>query len=190
MSTETVTVHVALARALKELNVRSLFGLMGDSNLFLVDAFVRQFEGRYVPANHEAAAVMMGLGYAVMTDEVGVVTITQGPALSNALTPIIDGKKGMVPLVLLCGDTSRKDPDHPQTVEQQALIHASGAGCAHIRSPETAVQDMVTAFRRARFERRPIVLNMPTELMWETTQYSGIGVVPQPTKLAPEDGKA
>ena len=187
MSDQSLPVHAAIAKALKDLEVTELFGLMGDSNLFMVDAFVRAEAGRYVPATHEANAVMMGLGHACMTGGVGAVTITQGPALSNAITPLIDGVKGMVPLVLLCGDTSLKDPDHPQAVSQHALVEATGAGYLRFRSAETVVVDVATAFRRAKTERRPIVLTMPTEMMWEPVSYAKPLPVPSATRLAPED---
>ena len=42
----------------------------------------------YVPAVHESGAVLMALGHASATGEVGAVTITHGPALSNAVTAL------------------------------------------------------------------------------------------------------
>ncbi len=176
---EQVTVHAALARALKDQGADTLFGLMGDSNLFMVDHYVRQLGGRYVPAVHEGGAVLMALGHAAMTGRVGAATITQGPALSNALTALIDGAKGMIPMVLLCGDTSPADPDHPQTVAQRALVDASGAGFEMLKSPASVAQDVAAAFRRAWLERRPIVLNMPTAFMWEPADY-----LPAPAAIA------
>ena len=183
-------VHAALARGLDDLGVETVFGLMGDSNLFLVDAFVRQFGGRYVPATHEANGVLMALGHALMTGEVGVATVTQGPAVSNAITPLIDGAKGMVPIVLLCGDTPIVDPDHPQAVAQRALIEATGAGFEQLRSPQTVTIDLAAAFRRAKIERRPIVFNMPTPMMWEMTQYTPPRPAPRDAASGPGEGDA
>ncbi|MEP1206804.1 MAG: thiamine pyrophosphate-binding protein [Rhizobiaceae bacterium] len=190
LNEQIVPVHAAIARGLHDLNVETVFGLMGDSNLFLVDAFVRQFGGRYVPATHEANAVLMALGHALTTGQVGVATVTQGPAVSNAITPLIDGVKGMVPIVLLCGDTPMVDPDHNQTVAQRALIEATGAGFERLRSPETVSIDLAAAFRRAKIERRPIVFNMPTPMMWETTSYVAPKPIPRDAASAPAEGEA
>ncbi len=190
MTDPSTRVHAVIARALKELGVDTLFGLMGDSNLFMVDAYVRGCGGRYVPATHEAGAVLMALGYAAMTGRVGVATVTQGPAVSNAITPLIDGTKGLIPIVLLCGDTPLADPDHPQTVAQRTLIEATGAGYTRLRSSETVADDVVDAFRRAHVERRPIVLNMPTEMMWATAPYAGVAAVPEASPNYPVDGDA
>lgn len=190
MSNKTVPVHAAIARAVSQCGIDTLFGLMGDSNLFMVDNFVRHQKGRYVPAVHEAGAVLMALGHSAMTNSVSAVTVTQGPAVSNAITPLIEGTKGMHPIVLLCGDTSVADPEHPQAVAQRPLIEATGAGFQQLRSPGTVFDDVATAFRRATIERRPIVLNMPTEMMWEMTADVGIPPMPLQSAKAPAHGDA
>ncbi len=187
---QTMPVHAALACALKDQGTTTLFGLMGDANLFMVDHFVRSFNLRYVPAVHEAGAVLMALGHAATTGQVAVATITHGPAVSNAATALIEGVKGSLPIVVLCGDTPVLDPDHQQAIAQRALIESTGAGFEQLRAPDTVAQDVAAAFRRARTERRPIVLNMPSEFMWEQTTYD-----PAPSDLpqmpaAPGEGDA
>ncbi|MBO6776340.1 MAG: thiamine pyrophosphate-binding protein [Marinibacterium sp.] len=187
---DQITVHAALARALKDQGVDTLFGLMGDSNLFMVDHYVRQLGGRYVPAVHEAGAVLMALGYATATGRIAAATVTQGPAVSNTVTSLIEGVKGMTPMVLLAGDTPVQDPDHPQAVAQKALIEAAGAGFEQLRSPETVAVDVANAFRRARLERRPVVLNMPTPFMWEQTSYDPVPFEDHGQPAAPGEGDA
>lgn len=169
---ESLPVFAAIARALQDQGVKTLYGLMGDANIFLVDHYVRVLKGRYVPAVHEGGAVLMALGHASVTGEVGVASITHGPAVSNAVTALIEGAKGTIPMVLMCGDTPRIDPDHQQAVAQRALVEATGAGFEQLKSPDTVAKDVAAAFRRARLERRPIVLNMPSEFMWEQTSYA------------------
>ncbi|MDQ2092066.1 thiamine pyrophosphate-binding protein [Marimonas arenosa] len=167
MTGQTLTVHAALARGLAAQGVTTLFGLLGDSNLFMADAFVRAEGGRLVPATVEDNAVLMALGHAAMTGDVGAATVTQGPAVSNAVTALIEGVKGRIPLVLLAGDTPVSDPYHPQRVAQEALVAATGAGFVRLRGPTTVFDDLATAFRQAWTGRRPVVLNMPTDMMWE-----------------------
>ena len=79
--------HEAIAAAVAHADVSTMFGLVGDSNLFMVNAFVEQFGGRYVSAVHEASAVMMAHGYACRSGQLGVATVTQGPGLTNTATP-------------------------------------------------------------------------------------------------------
>lgn len=158
--------HSAVALGLHDLGVETLFGLIGDANLYLVDSFIRETGGRYVPAMHEAGAVLMALGYAQVSGKVGVATITHGPALTNALTALVEGVRSSVPMVLLAGDTPAEDNDHLQDINQRELILGTGAGFEQLRSPETWSQGLVRAFRRASLELRPIVFNMPVNFQW------------------------
>lgn len=164
--------HGAIARALADNQVRTLFGLIGDGNLFMVDSFIRQCGGEYVSAAHEAGAVLMALGYAqVAAQGIGVATVTHGPGLSNTLTALAEGVKGRIPLVLLSGDTAMEARDHFQKIPQRELVVATGAGFEQLRSAQTIGIDVATSFRRAQVERRPIVLNMPADIQWQDVAY-------------------
>ncbi|MBS0317732.1 MAG: thiamine pyrophosphate-binding protein [Proteobacteria bacterium] len=159
-------VHEAIARALADIGVTQLFGLIGDANLFMVDSYIRDCKGKYIGAVHEAGAVLMALGHARVSEQIGVATVTHGPALTNTLTTLVEGVKAATPMVLLAGDTPADDREHPQKVDQRAFIEATGAGFEPLRSPKTVAEDLTRAFHRARLERRPVVLNMPIELQW------------------------
>lgn len=166
-----IHVHQSIARALADHKVETLFGLMGDANLFMVDSFVRENDGRFVPAAHENSSVLMALAYTHVAGKIGVATVTHGPALTNCMTALTEGARGHVPLVLLAGDTPVDQPRHLQGIDQRELAKASGAGFQQLRSPATASKDVARAFYRAQVERRPIVLNMPADFMWEQTTH-------------------
>ncbi|MEL7466201.1 MAG: thiamine pyrophosphate-binding protein, partial [Pseudomonadota bacterium] len=186
--TEAATVHAVIARALKEHGAEVMFGLLGDANLFMADAYVRVEGGRFVAAAHETSAVQMALGYAAMTGRVGATTVTHGPAVSNCVTALIEGVKGQLPIVLLAGDTPGADPEHPQAVDQAAMAAAAKAGFVQLRSAETVVADLSAAFRVAEIERRPVLFNMPAELMWEKAEHGPIDPPPPRHRSAPADG--
>lgn len=167
-------VYQALAKSLKDSGVGTMFGLIGDANLFLVDAYVKEAGGTYVSAANEIGAAIMALGYASGTGQVGVVTVTHGPATTNVLTPLIEGVKGRLPLLLLCGDTAVEDSENLQNVSQRDLIVATGAGFEQMRSPGTALRDLSAALRRAIVERRPVAFNMPVNFQWEEIEYERV----------------
>lgn len=168
---QEIHVHQSIARALADQGVETLFGLMGDANLFMVDAYVRECEGRFVPAAHEGSTVLMAMAYHHVAGKVGVATVTHGPALTNCMTALTEGVRGHVPLVLLAGDTPVDNPRHLQGIDQREVVKAAGAGFEQLRSPATAAKDVARAFYRAQVERRPIVLNMPADFMWEKTTH-------------------
>lgn len=167
----TAHVYQSIARATQEHGVDTMFGLMGDANLFMVDAFVREHGGRFIPAAHEGSAVLMALAYAHVSGKVGVATITHGPALTNAMTALTEAARGHVPMVLLVGDTPVDSPRHLQSIDQREVVKATGAGFEQLRSPATTGKDVARAFYRAQVERRPIVLNMPADFMWQEVTH-------------------
>lgn len=164
-------VYQSIARATHEHGVETMFGLMGDANLFMVDSFVRDFGGRFVPAAHEGSSVLMALAYAHVSGKVGVATVTHGPALTNATTALTEAARGHVPMVVLAGDTPVDNPRHLQSIDQRELVKVTGAGFEQLRAPATVGKDVARAFYRAQVERRPIVLNMPADFMWEEVEH-------------------
>lgn len=164
-------VYEVIAHCLHDSGNHTMFGLMGDGNLFMADHYSRNCGGRYIAATHEANAVLMALGYAQVSGQTGVATVTHGPALTNTLTALAEGVKAAVPTVLLAGDTPAYDAGHPQKINQRALIEATGAGFEQLRTPDTAAFDLRRALSRAHVERRPVVFNMPVDFQWLDSSY-------------------
>ena len=135
MSSE-MHVYQAIARAVSDHGVETMFGLMGDANLFIVDSFVRECAGRFVPAAHEGSSVLMALAYAQVSGKVGVASVTHGPALTNCMTALTEGVRGHIPMVLLAGDTPVANPRHLQGIDQREVVKASGAGFVQVRAPD------------------------------------------------------
>lgn len=161
-----LTVHQALARSLFDNGVDTLFGLMGDANMFMVRSYIQECGGKFIAAGHEAGAALMALGYASASSKPGICSVTHGPAMINTVTALAHGVKASLPMVLLCGDTDVEDREHTQNVAQRAFVVAAGAGFEQLRSPKTVGPDVARALRRAIQERRPIALNIPYEFDW------------------------
>jgi acetolactate synthase I/II/III large subunit len=171
--------HEAIAAALADLGVDTMFGLIGDSNLFMVDRFVRHHDGRYFSAVHEAGAVMMAHGYAVRSGRLGVVTVTQGPGLTNTATALVEAARSGTPMVLVTGDTAPSNILNPQTLVQEPFVRSTGAGYVLVASPEAAVPSLAEAANKAIQQGRPIVFNCPTEYQWAEIEY--LSPAPLPT---------
>ncbi|MBF9033756.1 thiamine pyrophosphate-binding protein [Rhodobacterales bacterium HKCCE2091] len=183
-------VHDALARLLAEAGVEVLFGVTGDANLFMVDAFVRARGGRYVAAAYEGGSVLMASGYASVSGRVGVATVTHGPAVTNCVTALADAVKSRLPVVLICGDTRSEDRTNLQNVPQREVILASGAGWEEVHSPGTVAADLARALRRAQAELRPVALNVAIDLM-KSDAAEGLRIgphAPPPREVAPGEG--
>lgn len=157
----------AIAAALAEHGIDTMFGVLGDGNLFIAESMMRRHGLRYVAATHEANAVCMAEGWGRAAGRLGVATVTHGPGLTNTVTALVEGVKNRTPLLLIAGDTPIADRDHLQNLDQHAVVVSTGAGFEPVRSLGTLAHDVASAIRRAHAERRPIVLNIPLQLQWE-----------------------
>ncbi|MEU8802325.1 thiamine pyrophosphate-binding protein [Spirillospora sp. NPDC048819] len=186
-------VFQALADELVAQGVDTVFGLMGDANMFLLSDLIERHGVRYIAARNENAAVMMADGYARATGRCGVATVTQGPGLASAGNALTIARQARTPLVLLAGDTPVADPLHVQNFEQQPFALATAGRFVPVRTPGTARRDAALAFREARTGPGPVVLNAPMDMQDEDADPdeavprlpAGVGVQVRP---APDPG--
>ena len=159
-------VHEVIAAEVAATGTDTMFGLIGDANLFMVNSFVERQHGTYVSAVHEASAVMMAHGYACRAARLGVATVTQGPGLTNTATALTEAVRSSTPLLLITGDTAPNNRLNQQTLDQEPFVRATGAGYVFIEAPQDVRSAVRLAIRRAVAESRPFVLNCPTEYQW------------------------
>ncbi len=179
--------HDAVAQALVDHGVDTVFGVLGDGNLFIGENLQRQHEVNLVGATHEANAVCMAEGWAKATGRLGVATVTHGPGLTNTITALVEGVKNETPMLLVAGDTPVENEQHLQNLDQHALVVATGAGFQPVRNVETIAEDVSTAVRRAHAERRPIVVNVPLNIEWDEVDYEPRPALNSPpVRLAPD----
>ena len=179
--------HDAVAQALVDHGVDTVFAVLGDGNLFIGENLQRQHGTNLIGATHEANAVCMAEGLAKASGKLGVASVTHGPGLTNTITALVEGVKNETPMLVVAGDTPVENEQHLQNLDQHALVTASGAGFQPVRNAETIAEDVSTAIRRAHSERRPIVLNVPLNIEWDEVEYvSRPPLNPSPVRLAPD----
>ena len=164
MTTPTAhSVAAVVGTTLASLGVQQVFTLLGSGN-FVVTNALRDAGAVVVSARHETAAVTMADAYARVTGAVGVVTVHQGPGLTNAVTGLAEAVKSRTPLLLLAADVAGAAVRSNFRIDQAGLVTAVGAGVERLHGPQSAVADAVRAYRRAVVERRPVVLLMPLDV--------------------------
>ncbi len=162
-------IYETVAHALQEEGVEIVFGLMGDGNLRLLNYWTSGLGKDYYGTRHESAAVGMADGYARVSGELGVCTVTQGPGVTNALTALVTARKAHTPLILLVGDVATFQGGWPQDIDHDAVFDAAGVPLVTLDDPDSAYSDVVKALRMAQSTRGPVGINMPTdtqELEW------------------------
>lgn len=170
-SSDGVKVYEAVAKVLEDEDVGAVFGLMGDGNLKLLPYLTSELGVPFYSSRHEAGSVAMADGYARVSDSVGVCTFTQGPGLTNAITALISAKRNRTPLVVLCGDTPTVVVGLPQDIEQRPILASAGVPVQEVAFGSPA-EDIRRAFRRARAERGPVAVILPTDLQDQDCEWS------------------
>jgi thiamine pyrophosphate-dependent acetolactate synthase large subunit-like protein len=179
-----MTVAAAVGSALAGLGVRQVFTLLGSGN-FVVTNALRSAGASVVAARHENAVVTAADAYARVTGEVGVVTVHQGPGLTNATTGLAEAAKSRTPMLVLAADTAGASVRSNFRIDQGALAASVGAGVERLHGPDSAVADALRAYRRAVVERRPIVLNLPLDVQAAPAVPGDVALGPLPAPVRP-----
>jgi thiamine pyrophosphate-dependent acetolactate synthase large subunit-like protein len=182
-------VHVgqAVAGALVDLGADRVFGVIGSGN-YVVTTTLDARGARFVAARHESAAVCMADGYARASGRVGVASVHQGPGLTNALTGLAEAAKSRTPLLLLAADTPAAAVHSNFRVDQAMACAAVGAVVERVHTPQSALDDVERAWRRARNHRRTVVLLLPLDVQaaeLPRSRPSAAGPLPRSPAPAP-----
>ncbi|MCW2993739.1 MAG: thiamine pyrophosphate enzyme-like binding region, partial [Conexibacter sp.] len=157
-------VYEAIADALVGEQVGRVFGLMGDGNMELLAELTDRRGVDFVKVRHEQGAVAMADGYARASGEVGVCTVTCGPALLNTATSLAVARSHGSAVVLLAGDTPADDPGHLQNVDQQRFGAALAATTIAVTDPGEVAAKIAEAFLAARIGHGPVLVNLPMDV--------------------------
>jgi acetolactate synthase I/II/III large subunit len=159
-----VKVHEAVARALRDNGVDTMFGLLGDANMRYITDYIDLEGGRYIGAVDERGAVMMAQGYARVGNRLGVASITHGPAVTNALTSLTEAARSRTPIVVFTGDTPAVR-GHLQHIDLPGLVAPTGALYQRVHNPSEVFDAVATAARSALIARLPVLLDVPVDLL-------------------------
>ena len=113
-------VRELVGRTLGRLGIGHAFGVVGSGNLAMTNA-LRTAGVPYVATRHEAGAATMADAYARTSGTVGLVSVHQGPGLTNALTGIAEAAKSRTPLIVLAADTAGAAVRSNFKIDQDAL---------------------------------------------------------------------
>ena len=147
----------AVGRGLAGLGVNTVFGVVGSGNFHVTNALVAG-GARFVSARHEGGATVMADAWARTTGVPGVVTVHQGPGLTNAMTGIAEAAKSRTPLLVLTAEAPEIRSNFH--VDVAGLAAAVGAVPERLYSPASALADAHRAYSTA-LGRRTVVLALP-----------------------------
>jgi len=92
-----------LINCLKKEGVKHIFGYPGGAVLHIYDALEAQKEITHILVRHEQGAAHAADGYARTSGKPGVVLVTSGPGITNAVTGIATANMDSIPMVVISG---------------------------------------------------------------------------------------
>jgi len=165
--------------------VKDAFGVLGSGNLVVTNAMVRH-GAAFHHARHEMSATCMADGYARVTGRVGVVSVHQGPGLTNTMTGLAEAAKSRTPVLVLAGETPAAALTSNFRIDQHDLVESVGAIADRVHSARTAADDAARAYQRAITERRPVVLMLPIDIQPQPAVQTEPSHPPLPPLRPPE----
>ena len=170
-SVPAMLVSEVAGRALHHQGVEVVFGLMGSGNLAVTNALVAA-GARFFSSRHESGAVSMADGYARVAGKLPAVSVHQGPGLTNTVTALTEAAKSRTPLIVLAADTPAAQIRSNFRIDQDALVESVGAVAERVYGAATVVADVARAVRRARVERRAVVLMLPLDVQAQQAELT------------------
>ena len=174
-------VSEAVGATLAGLGADTVFGVVGSGNFHVTNALIAN-GATFVATRHECGAACAADAWARGTGRVGILSVHQGPGLTNALTGITEAAKSRTPLLVLAADVAGAAVRSNFRIDVAALAASVGAVADRLYSPATAAADAARAYRTAQRQRRTVVLAMPLDV--QAAQCEPPKVPPMPP-LAP-----
>jgi acetolactate synthase I/II/III large subunit len=138
-------VATQIGTVLAGLGADVVFGVVGSGNFHVTNALVAA-GARFVPSAHEAGSATAADSYARLTGKVGIVSVHQGPGVTNALTGLTEAAKSRTPLIVLAPEAT--NPRSNFYLDLAALARSIGAAFCRVRAG-SAPDDVAEAWRLA-----------------------------------------
>src|SRR5690348_8229871 len=180
-------VYEGLAKAFVAEGATAIFGMMGDGNMYWMEA-LHDLGVSLLEVRHEGAGLGMADGWARTTNTPGVCTATCGPGVTQLATALVTAARARSPLVAFVGESPTTDEEYTQRYDQSRFAEACEAGFVRVLSPDQAYEAVRRAFYLAKLESRPILLSAPMDTQ-QLNMQDDEDYVPS-SAVMPSDGVA
>ena len=163
-----------VVRSLADEGVEYVFGYPGGAALHIYDAIYKQDAVKHILVRHEQGATHAADGYARATGRAGVVLVTSGPGVTNAVTGIATAHMDSIPMVILTGQvpTSLIGDDAFQEVDTVGVTRPCVKHNFLVKDVTKLSEVIKKAFFIATTGRPgPVVVDIPKDITANKTNY-------------------
>jgi acetolactate synthase-1/2/3 large subunit len=161
-----------LLRALKDQNVKFLFGYIGGTIMPIFDEMEKQGEFKFFMSRHEQGAAFMAQGVSraslsQKTPQLGVCLATSGPGAMNLVTGIADAYMDSIPMIAITGQVTT-DVIATDAFQESDVVGVMMPICKQTYmplEPELLEATVYEGFYVARTGRTgPVVIDVPKDV--------------------------
>ena len=161
-------------RALKDEGVKHLFGYPGGAVLHIYDALYNQTAVEHILVRHEQGAAHAADGYARATGKPGVVLVTSGPGVTNAITGIATAYMDSIPLVVFSGQVPTEVIGNDAFQEVDAI--GISRPCVKHNFLVKDVKDLASTIKKAFYVATsgrpgPVLVDIPKDITADSCVY-------------------
>jgi acetolactate synthase I/II/III large subunit len=160
----------AIARALADMGVTTVFGVISIHNMPILDAIARQGRVRFVPARGEAGATNMADAFARVSRSLGVVITSTGTAAGNAAGSQVEALTAGSPVLHITTQVDREFVDRDRAAihdvpRQPDMLEAISKGYWRVWEPAAAIETLLSAAREAlSAPSGPVTVEIPVDV--------------------------
>jgi len=163
-----------VVKCLNEEGVDYVFGYPGGAALHIYDAFHRQEDVQHILVRHEQGATHAADGFARATGKPGVVMVTSGPGITNAITGIATAYMDSIPMVVLSGQvmTPLIGFDAFQEIDAVGISRPCVKHNFLIQNVEDIAETIKKAFHIATTGRPgPVLVDIPKDITAQLAEF-------------------
>jgi acetolactate synthase-1/2/3 large subunit len=168
----TRTVARLLAESFEAHDVDQIYCVPGESYVGLTSALIERNSIRVIVCRHEGGAGYMAVADGRLRDRAGVVMVSRGPGLSNAMVSLHSAYHDATPVVMLIGQVERSDFGRLALQEQNysRLLSDVTKLVIEVNAPEQASEAIARAFHVAESGTPgPVAVVVPEDIFDEET---------------------
>jgi acetolactate synthase-1/2/3 large subunit len=179
--------------ALRDLDVRHVFGIVSVHNLPIYDAILRRGGITPIDMRHEQAALHAADGYARATGRLGVAITSTGPGACNAVPGLYEAQFASSPVLMLTGQV-----DTPYLGQSRGFLHEAERQLEMLRTVTRRAEQVRFAEDIRRVVTRtardgcagrpqPTAVEIPIDLQYATVADTGApeGAAPRTETIDP-----
>ncbi len=162
-------------KSLIDEGVSHLFGYPGGAVLHIYDALYKQTDIEHILVRHEQGATHAADGYARATGKPGVVLVTSGPGVTNAITGIATAYLDSIPMVVFSGQVIRSMIGNDAFQEVDAI--GISRPCVKHNFLVKDVKELASTIKKAFYVAKsgrpgPVLVDIPKDVTADMCEYS------------------